>query len=39
LLRVKGLVIIFYLGWSGSIFQFRQNIIKVCNGYLSLLYF
>ena len=29
LLRVKGLVICFYLGWSGSILQFRQNIIKV----------
>ena len=29
LLRVKGLVIGFYLGWSGSILQFRQNIIKV----------
>ena len=26
---VKGLVICFYLGWSGSILQFRQNIIKV----------
>ena len=24
LLRVKGLVICFYLGWSGSILQFRQ---------------
>ena len=29
LLRVKGLVIFFYLGWSGSILQFKQNIIKV----------
>ena len=29
LLRVTGLVICFYLGWSGSILQFRQNIIKV----------
>ena len=29
LLCVKGLVICFYLGWSGSILQFRQNIIKV----------
>jgi hypothetical protein len=29
LLRVKGLVICFYFGWSGSILQFRQNIIKV----------
>ena len=29
LLRVKGLVICFYLGWSVSILQFRQNIIKV----------
>ena len=29
LLRVKGLEICFYLGWSGSILQFRQNIIKV----------
>ena len=29
LLRVKGLVICFYLGWSGSILQFRQNMIKV----------
>ena len=29
LLRVKGLVFCFYLGWSGSILQFRQNIIKV----------
>ena len=29
MLRVKGLVICFYLGWSGSILQFRQNIIKV----------
>ena len=28
-LCVKGLVICFYLGWSGSILQFRQNIIKV----------
>ena len=27
--KVKGLVICFYLGWSGSILQFRQNIIKV----------
>ena len=29
LLCVKGLVICFYLGWSGSILQFRQNMIKV----------
>ena len=29
LLRDKGLVICFYLGWSGSILKFRQNIIKV----------
>ena len=29
LLRVKGLVIFYYLGWSGSILQFRQNIIKI----------
>ena len=29
LLRVKGLVICFYLGWLGSILQFKQNIIKV----------
>ena len=29
LLRVKGLVICFYLGWSGSILQFRQSIKKV----------
>ena len=29
LLRVKGLVIYFYLGWSGSILQIRTNIIKV----------
>ena len=29
LLRVKGLVKCFYLGWSGSTLQFRQNIIKV----------
>ena len=29
LVRVKGLVICFYLVWSGSILQFRQNIIKV----------
>jgi hypothetical protein len=29
LLRVQGLVICFYLGWSGSILQFRKNIIKV----------
>ena len=29
LLHVKALVICFYLGWSGSILQFRQNIIKV----------
>ena len=27
--RVKGLVICLYLGRSGSIFQFRQNMIKV----------
>ena len=29
LLHVKGLVICFYLDWSGSILQFRQNRIKV----------
>ena len=29
LLRVKDLAICFYLGWSGSILQFRQNMIKV----------
>ena len=29
LLCVKGLVICFYLGWSGSILQSRQSIIKV----------
>ena len=29
LLRVKGLVICLYLGWSDSILQFRQNMIKV----------
>jgi hypothetical protein len=29
LLPVKGLVICFYFDWSGSILQFRQNIIKV----------
>ena len=29
LLRVKGLVICFYLGWSGSVLQFRRNMIKV----------
>ena len=29
LLRVKGLLFCFYLGWSGSILQFRQNIIMV----------
>ena len=29
LLHDKGLVICFYLGWSGSILQFRQNTIKV----------
>ena len=29
LLCIKGLVICFYLGWSGSILQFRQNIIKI----------
>ena len=28
LLRVKGFVIWFYLGWFGSILQFTQNIIK-----------
>ena len=28
-LRVKGLVICFYLGWSGSILQVRTNLIKV----------
>ena len=27
--NVKGLAICFYFGWSGSILQFRQNIIKV----------
>ena len=31
LLRVKGLMICFYLGWSGSILQFRQNIIQIFN--------
>jgi len=44
LLRVKCLVICFYLGWSGSILQFRQSIIKVgskswlltCSNYLTL---
>ena len=29
LLGVKGLVICLYFGWSGSILQFRRNIIKV----------
>ena len=29
LLNVKGLVICFYLSWSGSILQLRQDIIKV----------
>ena len=29
LLRVKGLVICFYLGWSGSTLPIRNNIIKV----------
>ena len=29
LLWVKVLLICFYLGWSGSILQFRQNMIKV----------
>ena len=29
LLHVKGLVICFYLGWSGSILQIRTNMIKV----------
>ena len=29
LLRVTGLVFCFYLGWSGSILHFKQNIIKV----------
>jgi hypothetical protein len=29
LLHVKVLVICFHLGWSGSILQFRQNIVKV----------
>ena len=29
MLRVKGLVNCFYLGWSGSTLQFRQNMIKV----------
>ena len=29
LLRVKGLVILFYLGWSGSILQIRINKMKV----------
>ena len=40
LLRVKGLVICFYLGWSGSIPQFRKNIIKswllTCSGTITL---
>ena len=31
LLLVKGLVICFYLGWSGSILPIRTNIIKVCS--------
>ena len=32
-LHVKSLVICFYLGWCGSILQFKQNMIKVqaCN--------
>ena len=29
LLHVKGQVICFYLGWSGSILQFRQNMLKL----------
>ena len=29
LLHIQGLVICFYLGWSGSILHIRQNIIKV----------
>ena len=29
MLHVKGLVICFYLGWSGSILEIRTNIIKV----------
>ena len=29
LLCVKGLVTCFYLGWSGSVLHFRQNIIKL----------
>ena len=28
LLRVKGLVFCFYFGWSTSVLQFRQNLIK-----------
>ena len=44
LLRVKGLAICFYLGWSGSILQFRQNVLKVgskswlltCSSYITL---
>ena len=37
LLRVKGLVICFYLGWSGSILQFKQNMIKVgCSSNITL---
>ena len=44
LLRVKGLAICFYLGWSGSILQFRQNIINIgskswlltCSGIITL---
>ena len=35
LLHVKGLAICFHLGWSGSILQFRLNIIKlVSNSWL-----
>ena len=29
LVTCQGLVICFYLGWSGSILQFRRNMIKV----------
>ena len=29
LLLVKGLVLCFYLGWSGSILKIRTNMIKV----------
>ena len=38
LLRVKGLVICFYLGWYGSILQIRTNIIKVGSKSLMVTY-